>query len=91
MEDSENYVEASNETTGALSSTPVIAAHMLPDGEYTDEGPYYVTVNGDNVGEPDRAFWPTRKLAMMCGRRFVIAMKMQEIMRLRESGLGWRK
>lgn len=58
-----------------------IQTHKLPNGEFTDEGAYYATVNGVNVGEYGRAFWPTRAVARMCAERFVLAQKMQRAMK----------
>lgn len=54
-----------------------VQTHKLPNGEFTEEGAYFATVNGKSIGEDGRAFWPTRALARMCAQRFVIAQKMQ--------------
>lgn len=49
----------------------VVEAMRLPDGETTEWGAFYATVDGRNVGDPDRPFWRTRKQAKACGERFV--------------------
>ena len=53
-----------------------IKIKSLLHGEETSEGRFYATVGGRNVGEAERAFWPTRKIARMCAQRYVIAQRM---------------
>lgn len=53
-----------------------IQINKLPNGEFTSDGVYFAVVDGRNVGEAERAFWPTRKLARLCAERYLIAQKM---------------
>lgn len=49
----------------------------LSHGEYAEnEGGFYAVVDGKNIGEAERAFWPTRNLARLCAKRYVIAQTM---------------
>lgn len=54
---------------------PKIEVKKLPRGEFTRDGPYYSTVDGHNVGVPNRAFWQTREQARACGVIFVAMME----------------
>ena len=62
-----------------------IQINKLPDGEFTSDGAYFAVVDGRNVGEVERAFWPTRKLARLCAERYVIAQKMLKALRARSN------
>ena len=52
-----------------------VSIHKLGLGETTEEGSYYLKVNGENVGTNGRAFWNTAEEAEACARRYVLAME----------------
>ncbi|MEF2549990.1 hypothetical protein VQ042_01255 [Aurantimonas sp. A2-1-M11] len=47
-------------------------AHRLGLGEYTADGAFYARVDGKNIGEDGRAFWPTRSDAQAAADRFLL-------------------
>lgn len=46
-----------------------IKVKTLPHGQTTEEGRFFVKVDGQKVGWGGRAFWPSRAEAIRCGMR----------------------
>ena len=49
-----------------------IKVKKLPFGDATDEGRFYVQVDGENIGEDGRAFWKTESEAYAIGSRYLM-------------------
>lgn len=49
-----------------------IKVKKMPLQETTLDGPYWATVDGENVGENGRCHWQTESDAYACGARYLM-------------------